>query len=216
MRIGIVADIHDAVEPLRCALEHFAGMGVEQVVSLGDAFDSYERGDPGAEVAKLLNDAGAVGVWGNHDFGLSFDLTDAVSATAAPTLLELAAGFCAHLVLGDCRFSHIEPWRDSYSIVDLWTHLDVPNTPERARRSFTAAPERIFFIGHYHSWFALREQGSVDWDGSSPLEINKASRYLIGVAAVVGGWSAVFDTEDSVLTPVSCGLKRGNDRADRL
>jgi predicted phosphodiesterase len=71
MLIGIVTDIHDAVSPLRAALTALRRRGVEQVVTLGDAFDSYRRGEPGVEVASLLQEACAIGVWGNHDAGLS-------------------------------------------------------------------------------------------------------------------------------------------------
>jgi len=41
LRIGIVSDIHDDVTTLRTALTALRREGVEQVVSLGDAFDSW-------------------------------------------------------------------------------------------------------------------------------------------------------------------------------
>ena len=69
MRIGIVADIHDAVEPLRVALRRFRELGVDQVVTLGDAFETIEPGSPGAQVGRVLAGDGAIGVWGNHDVG---------------------------------------------------------------------------------------------------------------------------------------------------
>ncbi len=56
MLIGIVADIHDAVDPLKAALAQFRELGVKQVVSLGDAFETFKRGEPGAEVALLLRE----------------------------------------------------------------------------------------------------------------------------------------------------------------
>jgi predicted phosphodiesterase len=63
MLIGIVADIHDAVEPLRKALSLLRERGVERIVTLGDAFDSSQPGESGAKVASLLQDADAIGVW---------------------------------------------------------------------------------------------------------------------------------------------------------
>jgi predicted phosphodiesterase len=89
MRIGIVTDIHDAVLPLDLVLSTFRQTGVDQVVSLGDVFDSYRPNEPGAQVARLLAEAGAIGVWGNHDVGLSRDVNDAVRQAADPGLLEV-------------------------------------------------------------------------------------------------------------------------------
>ena len=47
MLIGILADIHDAVEPLKASLARFRELEVEQVVSLGDAFETFRPGEPG-------------------------------------------------------------------------------------------------------------------------------------------------------------------------
>jgi len=60
MLIGIVADIHDAVDPLRAALARFRDLDVEQVVSLGDAFETFKRGEPGADVALLPGHGGLI------------------------------------------------------------------------------------------------------------------------------------------------------------
>ena len=54
MRIGIVTDVHDAIRPLGRVLGAFHLAGVDQVVSLGDVFDSYRPGEPGPEIARLL------------------------------------------------------------------------------------------------------------------------------------------------------------------
>lgn len=112
MRIGILADIHDAVGRLGAALTALPQRGVEQIVTLGDAFDSCQRGEPGVEVARLLHQAGAIGVWGNHDAGLSHDVSVQVRDLADRALLEFSARLQPQLTLEGCRFSHIEPnWR---------------------------------------------------------------------------------------------------------
>ena len=67
MRIGILADIHEDVQRLSQALGLLRREGVGRVVVLGDLFDTGKRI---AETVALLADAGAVGVWGNHDLGL--------------------------------------------------------------------------------------------------------------------------------------------------
>lgn len=67
MRLGLLADIHEEADLLRLALDQFRRQAVDRVVVLGDVADAGERL---VETALLLVGAGAVGVWGNHDFGL--------------------------------------------------------------------------------------------------------------------------------------------------
>ncbi len=67
MKLGLLADIHEHVEHLKTALHNFQNLGVDQIVVIGDVFDS---GKQIRETCRLLADAGAVGVWGNHDYGL--------------------------------------------------------------------------------------------------------------------------------------------------
>ena len=59
MRIGIVSDIHDAVEPLSRALMELQRRRVDRIVSLGDAFDSWLPGASGVAIAALLAEARA-------------------------------------------------------------------------------------------------------------------------------------------------------------
>lgn len=204
MRIGIVADIHDAVGPVRVALRQFQELGVEKIVTMGDAFETFEPGSPGAQVARDLADAGAIGVWGNHDVGLSHELSAEVRALADPALLAFAERLRPHLVLGECRFCHIEPWRDPRRLEDLWAFDGIPETAEDAVRSFQAVPERVLFIGHFHMWRLIRPGGPVPWDADRPFLMCGPDRYLALVSAVVEGWCAVFDTEVGELTPIRC------------
>jgi predicted phosphodiesterase len=84
MRIGIVADIHEAIEPLQRALAEFRSRQVDLVVSLGDACDTFSPVGRAAEVVALLQGAGAVGVWGNHDVGLCGGVTERLRREVAP------------------------------------------------------------------------------------------------------------------------------------
>lgn len=70
MKIGILADIHECVIHLRSALQAFRENGVDQVVVLGDIFETGKYID---ETVQLLRDVNAFGVWGNHDVGLSHE-----------------------------------------------------------------------------------------------------------------------------------------------
>jgi predicted phosphodiesterase len=116
MRIGIVADIHEHIDELRLALDAFRQRGVDTVVNLGDACDFYSRCGRAAEVVALLKSVEAVGVWGNHDFGLCHQVPDAVREKTAPEMLAYMGTMQARLVVGDCHFSHVEPWLDPYSV----------------------------------------------------------------------------------------------------
>jgi len=207
MLVGILTDIHDAVTPLRGALAVFAQHGVDQVVTLGDAFDSYRPGEPAVEVAKLLDAAGAAGVWGNHDVGLSMNVSSDVRAAADPLLLAFAARLQPQLSLGGHRFCHIEPWRDPRQVADLWAFDGPPDTDVKAQRSFDVVEERASLIGHFHCWLAMSQsRGRMAWDGTAPISLGAPERYLFVVGALVEGWCAMLDTTNQMLTPVRCPL----------
>jgi hypothetical protein len=204
VRIGILADIHEAIEPLQLALAEFRGRGVDQVVSLGDACDTFSPVGRAGEVVALLRDAQAVGVWGNHDVGLCHEVPEKLRRQAEPAVLEYMAAMQPQLVLGGCRFSHVEPWLDARQVENLWYDEGPPDTLEKAGRSFSAVSERHLFVGHFHRWLVMTPAGQLDWDGEGPLTLSEAPRYLVVVAPVVGGWCAVYDSGAARLIPVRC------------
>ncbi|MBC7820449.1 MAG: metallophosphoesterase family protein [Planctomycetaceae bacterium] len=204
MRIGIVADIHEEVDSLKRALSLFRREGVDAVVSLGDACDSYRASGNPAQVATLLREAGAVGVWGNHDVGLSYEVSDQLRRLADPAFLEYMSGMQPHLTIENCRFSHVEPWLDAKKIEDLWYFDGWPDTPEKAARSFAAVPERHLFMGHLHCWLAMTQSRRVEWCGEQPLSLANEPRSLVVIAPVFRGWCAIFETTASLLTPLKC------------
>jgi hypothetical protein len=206
MRVGIVSDIHDAVEPLRRALRELNRRRVDRIVSLGDAFDPWLPGTIGVDIAALLSEAGAVGVWGNHDAGLSHEISTYIRERADPSVLAFTERLQPRFTLAGCCFSHIEPWRDPRRAEDLWASCDVPDTSDKARPSFEATHEPFIVLGHFHCWLVMRRSdGRVDWDGSSPLELARGEGHLVVVAAVADGWCAMLDTEEGVLTPIPVG-----------
>jgi predicted phosphodiesterase len=205
MRLGVVADIHDAVDPLRVALERFRSIGVDKVVTVGDAADTFAPGAPGASVARLLAGARAVGVWGNHDFGLSHEINDAVRAIADPEALAFTASLAGQLVVDEYRFSHLEPWRDACSLADLWGFEGWPDTLAKAHQSFAAVSERVLLVGHFHECFAYDIRMRIEWDGLQPLALRGPDRYLVGLGALRDGWCCVLHGDRAVLEPVWCG-----------
>ena len=72
MRLGLLADIHEAVEPLRAAVAELKARRVDWFVVLGDVLDQGERVDetvallssweePGSPVPAKLNQGGGFG-----------------------------------------------------------------------------------------------------------------------------------------------------------
>jgi predicted phosphodiesterase len=201
MRIGIVTDVHDEVEQLAGALAALRAEGVNAVVTLGDSTDLFGKWNAATEVADLFREAGVVGVWGNHDYGLCRNVKDEVRHGQLRRTLDYFATLRPRLELGGCHFSHIEPFLDPELPGDLWTFDGRPEDDDRLARSFAAIPHRAAFIGHFHRWVAVTESGRVPWDGSSPLHFEADKRYLVVVAPLFGGEFAVIDTDRWVLEP---------------
>jgi hypothetical protein len=67
MRLGILADIHEAVEPLTEALAFLRDEQVDQIITLGDICAMGTRLTP---TVQLLAGASVGGVWVDHDYGL--------------------------------------------------------------------------------------------------------------------------------------------------
>ena len=200
MRIGIVTDIHDEVEVLARALAVLREERVDAIVTLGDNTDLFGKWHAAKEVADLLREAGAVGVWGNHDFGLCRHVKEETRFNVRRTL-DYFASLQPRLELGGCHFSHIEPFLDPELSGDLWTFEGRPEDDDRAARSFAAVPHRAAFLGHFHRWLAVTPAGRVEWDGSTPLHFEPQSRYLVVVAPLFRGEFAIIDTDRWVLEP---------------
>lgn len=81
--IGVIGDVHCEAEALEAALSHFASLRPESVLCVGDIVDGI--GDPN-RCCRLLAEAGAVTVRGNHDRwlfeGTMRDLPDATELAA--------------------------------------------------------------------------------------------------------------------------------------
>src|SRR5207244_7389868 len=104
MRLGLLADVHEALELLREAIELFRRRGVDEIVCLGDICAMH---DDLEETVEVLREAGVVGVWGNHDFGLCKPIDDSVRARYGK-MLEYTTTLQPRLVRDDCLFTHVE------------------------------------------------------------------------------------------------------------
>lgn len=201
MKLGLLADIHEDVAHLKTALGTFQQERVDQVVVLGDLF---ERGLAIRETCRLLKEANAVGVWGNHDFGLSSAPDEGMLRRYGPEVLEFMGTLQPTLELAGCFFHHIEPWLDANDVMDLWYMEGPPNTPEKVARIFSAVPNHLIVAGHCHRWWLVTPEGIRDWNGREPLDLSDG-RYFVVLGAVCDGKYAVLDTQTFRLTPFNEG-----------
>jgi hypothetical protein len=198
------------------ALTLFRQHRVDQVVTLGDTIDAFAHSDGAAEVAALLLEAGAVGVWGNHDCNLRGDVPEKTRARFPALALTFMARMQPRLVLGHCHFSHKEASVDPHDVAQLWDVSDRPlNLMERARQGFAAVPQGWLFVGHYHRWWAATPSGPLGWSGPEPLALASGERYVVVVGAVCDGWCGLLDVEDATLQPLWCGATEPSAAADR-
>ena len=138
MRIGILADIHESLTNLRWAIDVLHEQGADRLVVLGDVF---ELGHRLKETVDLLADAGAIGVWGNHDFGLCRDNARPEDRERyGERVLAFMGSLQPRMEVDGCLFAHVEPWLDPEKIEDLWYFEGLPETTERVARSFAAVP----------------------------------------------------------------------------
>jgi hypothetical protein len=199
MRLGLLTDIHEHVEHLRAALDRFKRERVEHIVVIGDVFKTGERIE---ETCRLLAGAGAVGVWGNHDFGIcsSKKLRSRYPAAVRDYMTTLRP----RLELVGCHFMHVEPWLDPVCLDDLWYYDGPPDKTGSLDRIFAAVPHRVVFAGHYHDWLLARPEGIDAWKGETPVRLDHG-RYFVVVGALCEGRYAVFDSETSELVPFNEG-----------
>jgi predicted phosphodiesterase len=187
MRIGIIADIHEDATALKTALDvldkHVAGI----VITLGDIVG--ESTSQLGKTVRLLLDVGAVGVWGNHEFGLAHEPDPSVFQGLPPCVREFMTALKPTIQLGDCFFSHVEPWLDPYKLEHLWRSPYDFSVAEHVAKSFKHRTERLLFYGHIHCWRIATPNGIVDWDGDQ-ICLAPPQRYLIAVGPLSDGLNA--------------------------
>jgi len=200
MKLGLITDIHEHVEHLRTALRHFKELEVDQIVVIGDVFELGYRIE---ETCRLLTEAGAVGVWGNHDYGLSFELDEATRAKYGDITMSFMTSLQPRLVIEGCHFSHVEPWLNPEDVADLWYFEGPPDEHGKLARIFDSVPQRLMLAGHYHKWLLVKPNGIQDWNGETPVSLADG-RHFVVVGALCEGRYAILDTESSLLTPFRC------------
>jgi hypothetical protein len=157
------------------------------------------------ETCRLLAEANAIGVWGNHDFGLCVDPTPELQARYRPAVLEYMASLRPRLEIDGCYFAHVEPWLNPQSMFDMWYFDDdgFANTPYKRQRIFTAVPHPLIFAGHYHQWLLVSEDQVDPWQGEQPITLPTDRRHFVVIHALCDGYSALLDTRTRELIPFS-------------
>jgi hypothetical protein len=203
MRIGILADIHEDLAHLRWAIDVLRERGADRFVVLGDVFELGHRLE---ETVALLAGVRAIGVWGNHDFGLCGDNARPEDRQRyGEEVLAFMGSLRPCLEIQGCLFTHVEPWLDPEKIEDLWYFDGPPETPEQVSRIFASVPNRVMFVGHYHRWLLVTPEGLQPWSGDRPTVLEAGNRYLVAVHAVCAGRCALFDTGTDELVPFANG-----------
>lgn len=198
MKLGLVTDIHEHVEHLQTAIAHFEQEQVDQIVFIGDAFEMGKRLE---QTAQLLSDCRAVGVWGNHDFGLCNEPSESVQRQFSPAMFEFFNSLKPQMEIEDCLFCHVEPWLNANDISEIWYFKKEPTRAEALERSFSVTDRRVIFIGHFHRWLAATPGGPREWDGNTPILLDAPERHFVVIGACCEGRYAVYDTEECLLTP---------------
>jgi len=197
VKLGLITDIHEDAPRLRLALNRFHREAVDQVVMIGDV---VSMGQSLEETCRLLAEADAVGVWGNHDFELCDEPSPETCERWGSAIVDYMTSLKPRLDVAGCHFTHIEPWLDPGRLEDLWHFEGSPDEHGNLDRIFDAVPNRLIFMGHYHCWVLARPDGIVDWKGESPICLDD-DRYFLVVGALCDGDYAILDTESSELTP---------------
>ena len=200
MRIGLLTDIHEAVEHAAAAIRELRRREVDEIICLGD-FCALETRL--TEMCNLLFREKVRTVWGNHDFGLCEDVI-AGNATGYPRVVqEFARTVKPKIQVDSCLFCHVEPWLDTSKLEDLWYYEGKPDTNEQRARIFANTGWDVAFAGHYHDWLAYSATGSLEWNGQSELDLSR-ERHFVVIDACMNGQFALFDTQSRVLTPLHC------------
>jgi len=197
MKLGLLTDIHEQVEFLNVALGHFRRERVDQVVVIGDVLETGERLE---ETCRLLTEVRAVGVWGNHDYGLCANPSEEIRRRYSASIIGFMTSLRPRLEIAGCYFSHVEPWLDPEDIGDLWFFEGPPDSDGRLDRIFQAVPNRLIFAGHYHRWILATPDRIVEWAGDGPIRL-RSDRYFVVVGALLEGRYALLDTDTTELVP---------------
>jgi len=190
MRLAVLSDVHGNLEAFSAVLADLEGLRVDHTVLLGDLV-GYGP-DPEACV-DLARELGLPGVMGNHELGLSDELSLAwFNPTARRSLEQVRTMLSAEslawlaalpnfLVLGPCRLVHGAP---PASPTKYYFEMSRAEIVQRMNR----IDEPWCLVGHTHELAMARidQEGRVDRLklGRGKHVLEPQARYLINAGAV--------------------------------
>lgn len=210
MLIGLVADVHSHAEDLAAALAVLRTRKVDQVLTLGDTCDAFAPSDGSSNVTAMLDQCGAIGVWGNHDYTLCREITDGIRERFSTQTLDWMGQMQPSLQIDDCYFSHRAADIDPHDIAGLWSMEDgKTDLHRRAMAGFQSVSQPRQFIGHFHQWAVATPTGLNDWRGETPIHLDRQEKHFVVIDAVFNGSCAVFDTTSGWLEPIRFETSQG-------
>jgi Icc-related predicted phosphoesterase len=202
MKLGLVADVHEHADLLKAALACFEREKVDLVVHLGDVFDLFQHHDHLEETCRLLREANAVGVWGNHDYDLCMTPAVELEERFGPVVSEFFTTLRPRLELEGCLMTHVEPWLDTEYMPNLWYFGRPDKNAEERERLFSETSHRVMFAGHYHRWMHVTPTTSLPISRSE-IDLSDG-RHFVVLGALCNGQLALYDTVTSGFRPMDC------------
>ncbi len=157
-RIGVVGDIHTEAEMLEWALQVLAAQNVERVLATGDIVDGPHDGVAVARVCKLLQEADALTVLGNHDRWLLDDsrrdlpnasFSDEIDAPTRAYLQSLPASVEILTPLGLMSFGH-GLGKDDMAALYPYDHGPALTRNTTLQKMLRAGRYQLALSGHTH------------------------------------------------------------------
>src|SRR5262249_12830104 len=166
MKLGLITDIHEHVDYLRTALDRLHSEKVDQIVMIGDVFETGQRIE---ETCQLLAESRSVGVWGDHAFGFCIAPDDELRGRYPSPVIDYMTSLRPRLEIDGCLFTHVEPWLNPENVADLWYFDGPPDERGGLARIFGAAKNPVMFAGHYHRWLLATPERIIPWQGEAPI-----------------------------------------------
>jgi hypothetical protein len=104
----------------------------------------FQMGSRLQETIALLAEAGAVGVWGNHDLGLCHEPEEPIEERYAGPVFDFMRTLHPRLELEGCLFTHGLPYYDPTDPVVYYLG-ERPETAEGLALSFAASSHAVLF-----------------------------------------------------------------------
>lgn len=187
MRYAVISDVHANVEALERALADARGLGVDEIVCLGDIVG---YGPLPAEALALVRANCETAIAGNHDDAVAgrFDVesfNDLAHDAALRHRGALSREDVAYLssLPYTCRFGEAEAAHGDFTKPEEFLYV---NSREAAAANFAAADAPLLFVGHTHvpCVFVRNEDGTVERMEADGFSLERGKRYLVNPGSV--------------------------------